>query len=520
MPPARDQLPDDIPVLKDTIIQNYYETEALKEEIKLLRAALYGRKSEKLPSDGNDQLTLDFGEEPTKPEESAAVEETPVKAHNRKKSGRKPLPEHLDVEEEIIDIAETEKQCACGCMKSRIGEETSDHLEHIPAKSYIKRIVRPKYACRKCEGTEDDGPTVSIAPVPEQIIPKSFATASLLAYILVSKFADALPFYRLSKMFQRNDIEISRGTICNWTIRVAALLKPMLENFKQNISEFSSVQADETGLQVLKEPGRKAKNKSFIWGFRGGSPDKPTILFSYNSSRAGKVPKSFLAGYSGYIQADGYNGYKFIDDEEKQIRVGCWAHARRKFIDSIKVAGKDAEPGVAHKAVQIIKNLYLIEKEAREQGFNFDEIKSLRQSKAKPILEDFKKQLKTWQTALPPKSLSGKAVKYTLNEWAALEKYIDDGRIQIDNNLMENAIRPIAVGRKNWLFSDTPEGAVASTTIYSIVETAKANGLEPYWYLRVLLKNLPQLKTADDFRPFSPQNIDKSLVQTEKEKYR
>jgi len=168
------------------------------------------------------------------------------------------LPGHLDVVEQIIDISDADKMCGCGCQKARIGAETSDHLEHIPAKSYILRLVRPKYACRSCEGTENDNPTVSIAPVPEQIIPKSFATASLLAYILTSKFADAIPFYRLSTMFERNDIEISRGTMCNWAVRVATLLKPMLEVFKKCIFAYPLVQADETGLQILKESGRKA----------------------------------------------------------------------------------------------------------------------------------------------------------------------------------------------------------------------------------------------------------------------
>jgi len=518
---AIDQHPDDVKILKDVIIQNYYESEALKEEIRLLKAALYGRKSEKLPLENNGQLTLDFGdkEETQEITEKVEPESTSVKAHNRKKSGRKPLPEHLEVKEQVVDISESEKTCGCGCPKSRIGAETSDHLEHIPARSYIRRIVRPKYACKNCEGTEDNGPAVSIATVPEQIIPKSFATASLLSYILVAKFADALPFYRLSKIFQRSDIEISRGTMCNWTIRVASLLKPMLEIFKRRIFEFPVVQADETGLQVLKEPGRQAKNKSFFWGFRGGGTEKPTIIFSYNSSRAGKVPKNFLSGYCGYIQTDGYNGYKFIDNETCQIRVGCLAHARRKFIDSIKVAGKNAEPGVAHQAVQIIKQLYSIEKEARESNLGYDEIKILRRNNAKPILEDFKEKLEQGKKALPPKSTSGKAVKYTLNEWSALIRYLEDGRIQIDNNLMENAIRPIAVGLKNWLFSDTPEGATASATIYSIIETAKANGLEPYWYLRVLLEKLPFLKNAEDFEQYIPQNIDKNAIQALKEKY-
>lgn len=184
------------------------------------------------------------------------------------------------------------------------------------------------------------------------------------------------------------------------------------------------------------------------------------------------------------------------------------------------MAGDNAQPGVAHQAVDIIKQLYSIEKEARDKDYRPEQIYQLRQSVSKPVLEGFKKKLFVWQSALPPKSLSGKAISYTLKEWSALEKYLADGRIQIDNNLMENAIRPIAVGRKNWLFNDTPEGAAASTIIYSVIETAKANGLEPYWYLRVLLENLPALKSEEDFLLYIPQNIDRSIIQAMKDKYR
>lgn len=486
----------------------------LTEELRYLKAFIFGQKTEKTPKPENsNQPLLPFPQEEVAaqisvPEQEKTIE---IKAHSRKR-GRKPLPADLPVQEVVVDIPDADKTCACGCQKARIGEETADKLEFTPARAHITRIVRPKYACRNCEGTESDEPAVSIAPVPEQIIPKSFATASLLAYIITSKFVDALPFHRLSGMFSRQKIEISRGTMCNWAIKVARALKPIDELFKEMLMTSSCINADESRMQVLKEPGRKATDQSWIWVFRGGGTGKATVYFHYSPSRGGKVADEMLANYQGYIQTDGYSGYNFISLRPGQKHLACWAHVRRKFFDSIKAAGEKAKPGVAHEAVAIINSLYKIEKEARMNGLSHDEIQKIREQQAKPILESFKTKLEAWKKTVVPKSFTGKAVTYTLNFWDKLMVYIENGELQIDNNCAENAIRPFAVGRKNWLFADTVEGAAASAILYSIIETAKANSLEPYWYLRFLLEKAPGLKSKEDFRNLIPQNVDRQLI--------
>jgi len=518
---AIDQLPDDVKTLKEIIIEGFthrdQENALLKEQIRLLQALLYGRKTEKLQSATDEhQLRLNFGEEPVVEPTQVVTEEketkVPVKEHSRRKGGRKLLPAEFPRVENIIDISDAEKLCECGSMKTRIGEETSEHLEHVPASWTVNVNIRPKYACRNCEGIESEGPAVTIAPVPEQIIPKSIATASLLALIIVSKFVDALPFYRQSNMFARNGVDLSRGTMCSWATKVAALLKPMIDLFIELIVQSPVINADETRIQVLKEADRKAKNHSWMWVFRGGGRDRPTILFHYHQSRAGKVAENILRGHKGFIQTDGHSGYNFIDDNPDQVNAGCWAHSRRKFFDAVKAAGENAAPGLAHEAIDIIRELYKVEKEAQTNNLDSDQILKLRQAKAKPVLDEFKKKLDKWQLVITPKSLTGKAINYTLNQWEKLIVYVSDGRLAIDNNSAENSVRPFAVGRKNWLFNDSVDGATAAATFFSILETAKANGLEPYWYMRFLLEKLTELKTKEDFLPFIPQKIDKQIV--------
>lgn len=500
------------------------EVESLKERIRLLEKLIFAPKSEKFKpfEDDSPQLKFCFDsapklETPAKltPEALAehASRDKKAEINKRKKKGKGKLPDNLPVFENIYDISEDEKICACGCPKTRIGLETSQQLQHVPAKFIVVKNIRFKYACKNCEGSESEKGAVSIAPVPQQIIPKSFATASLLAYIIISKFADAIPFYRLSKIFSRNGVELNRSTMCNWTIRISSLLAPMMELLKEILLLGPIINADETRFQVLNEKNRCPQAKSQMWSFRGGG-DKPTIYFKYDESRAGRVADKFLNGFKGYIQTDGYSGYGFIKKNQEQVRVGCWAHARRKFFDSVKAAGENAKPGLAHEAVAIIKSLYKIEKDAREKCLKEDEILALRREKAEPILKYFKQKLDEWETLVPKRSLTGKAITYAKNQWKTLIEYTEDGRLQIDNNSVENAIRPIALGRKNWMFADSVAGAEAAANLFSLIETAKANDLDPYWYLMFLFNNLPKLKEKEDFRPFMPQFIDKSLIKS------
>jgi transposase len=249
-----------------------------------------------------------------------------------------------------------------------------------------------------------------------------------------------------------------------------------------------------------------------MWVYRGGDPDKPVLIYQYHPTRSGQVPLSFLEGYQGYIQTDGYAGYDALGKKDGIELVGCWAHARRKFFEVIKAKSGKKKQGVADKAIKLIGELYRIEKQAREEKLSPEAIYQLRQEQAKPILEKFHNWLLIKVDTTPPKSLLGIAVNYTLKYWDRLIRYIDDGRLRPDNNLAENAIRPFVIGRKNWLFSGSPGGAKASSKLYSLIETAKANGLRPYEYLRFLFEKLPYAQTEQDYKNLLPRNIDPDLL--------
>ncbi|SDU65621.1 Transposase [Desulfobacula phenolica] len=430
--------------------------------------------------------------------------------HTRKKRGRKPLPADLPRIDVIHELSEDERQCNCGCLKERIGQEESEQLDYIPAKVRVLRNIRYKYACKNCEGVEDDGPTVSIARMPEQIIPKSIATPGLLAHILTAKFADALPFYLQEKQFTRIGIELGRSTMCSWAMKVADACDILIDMMQKDILASPMIGVDETPLQVLKGP---RKSKSYMWIFRGGTPDKPIIQFQYHPTRSGDVAASFLNGYKGIVQTDGYKGYDFLDKIKDIIHVACWTHARRGFKNVTKAAGnKKSSSGNASTALKYISLLYKIEKEARVQELKPEQLYAQRQKEAVPILEECKRWLDARVEKVPPKSLLGKAIHYTLSQWHRLIQYTTDGIIRPDNNLVENAIRPFVVGRKNWLFSDTVQGARSSALIYSLIETAKSNGMEPYWYMKYLFEHLPEAMTEDDFRALLPYNVDKKLL--------
>jgi transposase len=515
-------LPDNIDQLKK--LAHHYEAEnnILREKISLLQAKLFGRKTEKKLygiENGQQILLFNEAEEYNPPKEEMVEEEVAeitVPAHSRKKPGRKPLPENLPAVDVIHDISDEDKVCACGCIKSRIGEEVSKQLEYIPAVIRVIRNIRPKYVCKNCEGVEADEPAVSIASLPPMIIQKSIATPGLLAHIMTSKFADAIPFYRQENQFERLGIDIPRSSMCGWAIKVAERCEPLIELLNKDIRSGPIMSIDETTVQVMKEVGRSNTTKSYMWVFLGGDPDKPLLSYQYHPTRSGKEIMEYLKGYKGYIQTDGYGGYDFLDTIDDITHVGCWAHARRNFVDVVKASGKresvKGRTGTAEEAVLYIQRLYAIEKDARERELSFNKIYELRQEKSKPVLIEFKSWLVNKYNQTNPQGLLGKAISYTLNQWDRLIRYIDDGRIRIDNNLTENAIRPFVVGRKNWLFSGTPKGASASATLYSLIESAKANNLEPYCYLRFLFEKIPFASTEDDYKSLLPNRIDRSLL--------
>jgi transposase len=522
-------LPNNVEELQTMVINLNAELEnsvlkisLLHEQIRLLIQQKFGRKTERyLLEDGSEQLSLfeiQDEEKVKEVEEPEDIDAVAIAGYKRKRRGRKALPENLPREEIIYELTKEEKQCNCGCEMEKIGEEISERLRFTPPKAVVERHIRYKYVCKNCEGLENkegEG-AVKIAPLPEQLIPKSIATASLLSHIFVSKFADSIPFYRQEQQFWRLGVEISRGAMCNWAMKISQRLEPVIELLGEEMLKGGIINIDETTLQVLEEPGRSAISKSYMWVFRGGPPGKVIILYRYHPSRSGKVVDKFLGDYRGYVQTDGYSGYDYLDKRSGIVHVGCWSHCRRRFVEVVKASENPTWDGKAKEALKFISRLYRIEREVEGRGLDAEMIRQERQLRSRPILEEFEKWLKENAPKAPPKSSLGKAYTYMLGQWRRLLRYIEDGNLRMDNNWIENAIRPFAVGRKNWLFSGNPEGASASATIYSIIETAKANGLEPYHYLCYLLEKLLFVQSIEELKNLLPQNIEPGLLPSTK----
>jgi transposase len=390
-------------------------------------------------------------------------------------------------------LPEDEKQCACGSTLVRIGEETSERLAIIPRRVYVERHIRPKYACHACEGSGDESrAAVRTAPVPPSIIPRSITSPALLATILINKFCDHLPFYRQEDIFARDGLDLSRQDMANWAIKVGEAVEPLVTRLEKRLLEFPLIQMDETPLQVLGEPERSNTSRSYMWLARGGPPGKQVILYRYQPSRSAKHPSSFLKDYHGYLQTDGYEAYETALSGTDIVHVGCWAHARRKFDEAAK-AGKT--PGLAVEGLERIKQLYILERNLRGQvadgSLNSATFLEMRKTKAEMLMKDLETWLSDQSGDVLPTSLVGKAVAYTLGQWKKLVRYVDLIELTPDNNACENAIRPFVLGRKNWLFSGSPQGARTSCNIYTLIETAKANGLKPWDYIERLCEILP-----------------------------
>jgi transposase len=477
--------------------------EILAEEVAWFRRRMFGRSSEALSEEEQRQMrlfdeaeaTVVQGELDEEPAELIRVPE-----HNRRQSRRQKLPEAFPRREVLVDIPEDEKRCGCGAELVRIGEETSEKLDVIPPRFEVIRTVRPKYACHACEGSGDEEkPAVRIAPMPPALIDKGIATAGLLAFIVTAKFCDSLPLYRQEKQFARIGVKLSRKTMADWIIRVAEACALLMRIFLMRLRSGPLLQMDETTVQVMDEPGRENTTKSFMWVSRGGPPEAPVIFYRYSPSRGSQVAKEHLDSYSGYVQTDGYDAYDVAcEGREDLVHVGCWAHVRRKFFEA-----KTKKTGSAEEALSRIAKLYRAE-DLREHYADSQQFAAARRAEVEPILEDFKKWLQKKMQQVPPGTLLGKAVAYADDQWPKLVRYLDHPAMTPDTNACENAIRPFVLGRKNWLFSGSPRGAAASATLFSIIETARANSLEPYWYLRRLFEGLPTAVTEEDYLRLAP----------------
>ena len=479
------------------------EIETLKHNIGIFQRALFGKKSEKLNPEDLEQLRLVFNEAENfaDPQVELDLEDDDEDDFSKpkKKTGRKPLPKDFPRETIIYDITDEQKTCACGCALSKIGEDKSEQIDRIPATYKVIEHVRLKYACKSCEDT------IIRAAAPIKPLPKSIATARFLAYVIVSKFADHLPLYRISMMLKRAEIDIGRATLSNWMLACGTSLAPLIQELQKDIVAADYVASDETTVNVLDSD----TDKSYMWVHMSGDRQKRAIVFDYHASRAGICATSFLEGFKGAHQCDAYSGYNKLHKCEGVFCVACWAHARRKFYEITK---KVKTPGVAHRMIWLIKKLYKIEKEARDRELTPPEITKLRQKKSKPILAEIKKYLDEQKGKVPPQNPLGKAIAYSLNQWDDLNVYITDGRLRIDNNDSERAIKPFAVGRKNWLFCKSTRGANASAILFSLIETCKVNNINPYEYLRYVLVAIKSAETEDDIKQLLPYNIDKDLL--------
>jgi transposase len=435
-------------------------------------------------------------------EAEAIAEDGPVEeairqsiTYERKKPGRKPIPKDLPIERIEYRLPEEEQICtACGGPMHEMSEECRHEVKLVPAQVKIVQHARLVYGCRNCETNGIEVP-IKTAKAPRPVIEKGLASPSAVAYVMTMKFVDGVPLYRQEQHYARLGIDLSRGVLSNWMLKGSEWLELIYPRLKQKLLEQEILHADETTLQVLKEPGRAAESQSYMWLYRTGSMDRSIVLYEYQQTRSGEHPRNFLKGFKGYLHADGYAGYHNIPDV---ILCGCWAHLRRKFDEALKCLPpqKRASGSRAKEALDRINRLFAIERELKR--CTPEERLQIRNLKSRPIVEEFWKWLEDMLPGVLPKSLFGLAVNYGRNQWAKLVRFLEDGRVEIDNNRAERSIKPFVIGRKNFLFCNTPRGARASALIYSIVETAKENGLNPYAYLNYLFEKLPNLDSRDN----------------------
>ncbi len=473
------------------------EHDRLVEVLREFKREVYGKRSERwVPV---EQAAL-FNEAEVLAKESGTDQEqedqVEVKAHTKARGKRKLLPENLPREIVVIDIAESEKFDEAGKLRVRlIGHECAEQIEYSPSSMKVIETRRLKY-----ESLTDLGESVvQTAAMPPQILPKSMARGSLVAGIVVHKYADGLPLYRLEEIFARAGLTLPRQTMARWVVTVAKLCQPIWNVLEERLMRSNYVSVDETWTQVLKETGKRAESKSWMWVRANPGCDEKILLFDYDPTRSGEVAKKLFTDYEGYLQADGYSGYNFTaNTNEKIVRIGCNMHARRYF-EKAKVSGIKQSRGLAEQGLGYYHRLYAIEEQARDYKLSAEDRFLLRLNEATPIWNEMKVWADTHIKRVPPKGKIGQAFGYFVNQYDFLRSYMQDGHLEMDNGHVERMIRKFTIGRNNWMFSDTEDGANASSLFYSLVITAKANGVEPFEALRKIFDEIPLAQTIDDF---------------------
>ena len=448
----------------------------LKEQYLALQRLFFGPRRERHCDDPGQQHLFDIDAAPQPAAEAAdtTAESTAGTPRKRKGHGRRQIPDHLPRQKVVHDVPEAQRQCQCGRPMSQIGEDVTEQIEYQPGKLFVIQNVYPKYACSCCkEGVVAAPP----APAP---IPKGLPGPGLVAHVVVSKFTEHLPLYRQQDILSRHGVFFSRSTLCGWLEQTAKLFRPLYELLRSEVLKSYVIQADETPVPVF-DPTRDATRKGYLWGKRGDA-EHPYVVYDYSDSRSRDGPAEFFKDYRGYLQTDAYVVYESVVDRSKGriIAVGCWAHVRREFFDAPL-----NQPRKAHYVLGLIGQLYDIEDEIR--GRSAAERLEVRQERSVPILSRLETYLREQKALALPKSQFGKAIGYALNQWPALLRYASDGRLEIDNNAMEETLRPCAIGRKNWIFFGSDRGGETAAILFSIVASARRHRIEPWAYVRALL---------------------------------
>ncbi|MBX3433469.1 MAG: IS66 family transposase [Pirellulales bacterium] len=529
---AIDELPNDVAALKRFIVEREQQRESLIAQIREeatrqleaererhaaeLKAALlailrryYGPRSETfdprqllLFGETVEQMPLDEGaiaEESGEP----LVSRRPRKRHNH---GRSPLPDSLERIEIEHDLADAEKPCpACGCERCRIGAEISEQLEFFPAAFKVLKHVRHKYGCAKCDG-EGYNPNIATAVKPPQPIDKGLPGPSLLAYVVTSKLGDHLPLYRLERIFERNGVHVARSTMCAWMAAAGELVKPLVELMVARVRQSRVIHTDDTPVPI-QSPGAKQCRKGRIWCYLGDERH-PYTVYDYTPSRKRDGPQKWLAGFTGFLQADAYGGYDGVFSAGGATEVACWAHARRKFYDA-----QDSDPTRAAQMLALIGELYAIERELKEscagpwselpRDEQFARIAAARHEQSLPVLARIKQWLDREGEIVLPRSPMGTAVTYAKNQWNALTTYVTQGFLNIDNNASERALKRVALGRKNWLFAGHDAAAENHARLWSLIATCERHDVDPQRYLTSVLVKIGQTP-AEELGQFLP----------------
>jgi transposase len=464
-----------IAALHEQLATSQREVVSLRHQLDVLCQRLFGKKSERVDP-RQLQLALEqLANEPGPVTEPIEMDsgETPVRGHARRRpTGRRPLPAHLPRRRVEIDVPDADKACGCGHQRTRIGETITAKLEYEPASFIVVETVRAKYACPHCHiGVVE-------APAPPQAIEKSLAGEGLLAHVVVSKYVDHLPLHRLAGIFAREGIDLSRTTLCGWVADVAAALTPIGEQLRREVVAASYLQTDDTSVTVLGDDGGSFKGR--LWTYL--DPLGPQVVFDATATHERDGPAAWLADFRGKLQADAYAGYDGLYQSGHVLEIGCMAHARRRFVEAF------ATDGAAALTVALIQQLYQVERAAADG--TPDARRALRQDHAVPLLAQIRAERDRLAGTVLPKSPLGDAVRYLTNQWEALQRFVDDGRLAIDNNRAENQLRVVAVGRKNWLFAGSMEGARRAAVLYSLVQSCKLVDVPPFHYLRDVLLRL------------------------------